>query len=212
MRAMHFMTMSVVVFGLLVGCGGEKGGSTSDTASEATGEPSTSAADESDSDSGGVTTGGAGDDICGVFADWSLMCDPEAGSREELVAGCEESRTEFDPTCVPLFDAGLECSTKSMCDDDAACAEQIEAFYACAFPVSEACMAYGAKQAECTMAAAEEEAQLCQIQLDESTSVDPACGMAFEQYFACMGEQTCADLEMGVGCEAETMALAVCDG
>lgn len=196
MRTMQFVLMSVISIALY-GCGDSKGGST-ETASDSM------TSGETDDATGGEPTG-ATEGACEGFAGWISMCDPEAGTSAEIVAQCEDMRAEY-PACATQFDAQIKCMADAKCDDEAACAQEIQAYYECLFPVGEVCEAYGAKETEC--AGSDEMAGAsCQALLDELKESDPA----YEQYFACYAELSCDEIATGLGCEAEADGLSACD-
>lgn len=221
MRAIPLFLTLVIAIG--PGCG-DKDDASADAASEATGDSTTSAESTVPTTDAGDTTGepttsevgtdsgGPAASLCEDFAAKAVMCDPESGAADEVVAFCEDELAAAGPECAPAFEAYLECVPTASCDEEAPCEQEYLAYVNCGFEAGEVCTAYGAKQAECMMLDAMEEAFYCQFGLDDLYDTDPACGAAYEAYYGCYGTLTCDDIEMLEGCEAEAMGLSVCEG
>ena len=70
------------------------------------------------------------------------------------------------------------------------------------------CQAYADILTECydyTPKYTEAAAQFCQLDINDYTQEDPACAMALEEYYACIGMQTCRTLK-GNNCQIDMMA------
>ena len=220
MRRKKYLLTVAIWTGLCVGCEGNKGGSTTDAASEATAEStmadSTSDAEPTTGESG-TTTGepgtstGPGDSPCEAFAENVTMCDPESGSAGELASECETEKMNAGPECTAAFDAYIGCFAGASCDDAGGCEQVYFDYVACVNVVSEVCEAYGAKAEECMLGPATEVGVFCQEQLNELES-DPDCHDKYEAFLSCYSMLTCADIEMEAGCEEELNAFAPCAG
>lgn len=219
MFAKYILAFGAFSIGLCAAC--DDGKDTSATSGESgstgeigdeTGEPTSSAASEPTTSEAGTDSGGPETSLCQDFAAKAVMCDPESGTEAEVVMFCEEELAAAGPECAPAFEAYIECLPTTSCDDEMPCSQEYLAYVYCGVEAGEACTAYGAKQAECMMLDATEQAFYCQFGLDDAYDFDPACGAAYEAYYECYGTLTCTDIEMIQGCEAEGMALGeACD-
>lgn len=185
--------------------GGSDGMTTGGTA---TGEPTSGTSSPT---TGGETETGGAAGPCEAYVAHSMMCDPEIDPVEELM-GCQDNLKQaeavYGAMCAMLYDEYLACLSQAECNDESACASEVMAIESCSPELGPICMAYGAKYAECYMVPTETAGKYCQIAVNQANfSYGPQCGAAYEEYFACFSELSCAELEMGNFCQAEQMGI-----
>jgi hypothetical protein len=160
---------------------------------------------------GGETETGGPLGPCEAYVAHAVKCDPSTDQAMELMS-CHDEVQQFEAVygsmCAVLFEEYLACLSESECDDDGACQAEVAAIESCAPEIGPICMAYGAKYAECYMVPVEAAGKYCQIAVNQGAfSYGPQCGAAYEEYFACFSELSCAELEMGMFCLAEQMGI-----
>jgi hypothetical protein len=140
-----------------------------------------------------------------------MMCDPDLDPASELMScqsELQQAEAVYGAMCAMLWEEYIACLSEAACDDESACQSEAAAIENCAPEIGPICMAYGAKYAECYMAPVEVGGKYCQIGINQATfSYGPQCGAAYEEYFACFSELSCAELEMGMYCQPEQMAI-----
>ncbi|MCB9566910.1 MAG: hypothetical protein H6710_06815 [Myxococcales bacterium] len=165
------------------------------------------------------TTGGPAG-ACESYTTKYVECNP-GESYDDILAGCQEAKMyweqEYGPACAAAFDALNGCLADQECadfPDSELCAADYAAFNeACAPEIGEVCAAFATKYAECSGEDASYFAKYCQIGLNEATmEYGAACGMAYEEYYACLTGLSCAELGGDNACPDEAAAIDVACG
>lgn len=190
------------------------GGSATDTPTTTDAGTGGQTSGTGDASTGGAPTTGASDDPCAAYVAFLVMCDATlAGMEADLLAECQQVRMVTGmvkgDACLALHDAYLDCIATAACDGADACQAAGDAAFECTPPPGDACKAYAAKYVECNPG--EDEAALagdCQAYVNYGLAFGgPACGMAYEERYACLGALSCGDLGSGTGCEAQEMSI-----
>ncbi|MBZ5708061.1 hypothetical protein [Nannocystis pusilla] len=166
-----------------------------------------------------TTTGGALE-ACEAYVAYRLKCDPGAtGTEAELLADCTMVRdlveTTYGPTCLALHDAVNHCLAASDCDAPDACAAEMDAANGCLPEAGPACVAFAAKEAECSGEPVPAYAAgSCQAYINNNVYYGGApCGSALEEWYVCLVDLPCPQFQMRAGCEAEQEKIAeACGG
>jgi hypothetical protein len=183
------------------GSDGMTTGGTTDTPTSGTSSPTTA----------GETETGGPTGACEKYVAHAVMCDPDVDPANELSecqGALDDQNAVYGPMCGMLFEEYLACLSESECDDEMACEAENMAVQYCSPEIGPACMAYGAKYAECYMVPVESSSKYCQIAINQGTvSYGPQCGAAYEEYFVCFSNLSCDELMMGNFCQAEQTGI-----
>ena len=170
---------------------GASGGSES-----ATSTSGPSGTESASSTSAGSSAGGDVDDLCQTYAALSVECYPEL-SYEGMLAYCialiEGTAWGYGDDCASLYLEGLVCDMSScggISDECEAIFDQLGGV--CMIEVGPVCAAYGEAASVCRGGSPEVYAYDCQRYASGSALSGVPCGLATEDYFACLTATECA--------------------
>lgn len=202
--------------------GDSSGGSTSTDGAGSTSAPTSTEGGTDGASDGGPTegtgagatdTGGAGG-VCTTYVAFQIQCNPSlAGMEAQLLDECEVERiktaTIYGEACVAPLDAALECVAMTDCAAQDPCAAEWTAVQDCLPAPGPLCQAYAAKVVECIPGTnLEFEGGSCQAYLNDIFYYSgAACGAAYEEYYACINELSCSELEMDIFCDSQAQKI-----
>jgi len=178
------------------------------TASSATSETDpTATSSETTSTTGNGT-------VCQLFAEFYALCGGDPNSYDVVLAYCEDNLffliSTFGQECADAAAKYYACIPSATCeeyDEGTACEEEELAIGdVCVPEIGATCEAYGAKIAECFGDTADEDVY-CQQAIGYGEYYGEACGQAYEDYYVCLTELECADLDDDTGCEKAEDAI-----